>query len=131
MNTSEYFNTLNQNQNYSVQISFNELPKQEKSTVEAYTNLSLLTVFSITLVSISVLVWRSHSKKSLSKLPKLFHKDSTQIKCTECHFFDNNSYLKCAVHPSKVLKREAQECLDYQDESNYCLPPVQSKSRGI
>lgn len=115
MNTREYFNTLNWNQNYSAQVSSNELPKQGKNTVEAYTTLSLITVVAIALISISVLVWRSHSKKSLSKLPKLFHKDSTQIKCTECYFFDNNSYLKCAVHPTKVLEREAQECLDYED----------------
>lgn len=131
MNTSEYSNTLNQNQNYSVQVSFNELPKQGKSTVEAYNNLSLITVVSITLVGISFLIWRSHLKKDSSKFPKLFHKDSTQTNCTKCFFFDNNSYLKCAVHPTKVLKREAQNCLDFQDESNYCSPPVQSKSRDI
>jgi hypothetical protein len=35
------------------------------------------------------------------------------ISCNKCKFFDNNSYLKCAVNPSKVLQPEAKECIDY------------------
>lgn len=124
MTTHEYFNALNQNHNYSVQVSSSELPKQEKSTVEEYTTLSLITVISIALISISVLLWRSHFKKNSGKPHELFHKDSTRIKCTECHFFDNNSYLKCAVHPTKVLKCEAQECLDYENARNITLEEV-------
>lgn len=33
--------------------------------------------------------------------------------CLDCRFFQNNPYLKCAVHPSKVLSTEAKDCPDY------------------
>ena len=131
MNVDEYFKTLNQNQKYSVQVSANELPKQEKSKAEAYTSLSLITIVSIALIGTLILTWRSHLKKDLSKFSKFSHKDSIQTNCTKCCFFDNNSYLKCAVHPNKVLKREAQECLDYKKKVTIFTATVQSKNRNI
>ncbi|WP_036488405.1 hypothetical protein [Myxosarcina sp. GI1] len=33
--------------------------------------------------------------------------------CRKCRFFDNNSHLKCAVHPIRVGKISAQDCSDY------------------
>lgn len=36
-----------------------------------------------------------------------------QIPCRQCRFFTNNHYLKCAVHPSNVLKQQAINCPDY------------------
>ncbi len=38
---------------------------------------------------------------------------SQQSPCTNCRFFDNNHYLKCAVHPELVLTKEALNCSDY------------------
>ena len=37
----------------------------------------------------------------------------TQIPCRNCRFLANNQYLKCAVHPSKVLTAQAVNCTDY------------------
>ncbi|MEH2068150.1 MAG: hypothetical protein V7K47_08295 [Nostoc sp.] len=37
-----------------------------------------------------------------------------QHPCKKCHFFNNNSYLKCAVHPSIALTKEAFNCSDYK-----------------
>ena len=34
-------------------------------------------------------------------------------KCRSCKFYANNIYLKCAVHPSIVLTKQASNCLDY------------------
>lgn len=47
----------------------------------------------------------ANSKKSFNNF--------NSIPCTKCQFFHNNSHLKCAVHPSKVLRSEAKDCLDY------------------
>ena len=47
-----------------------------------------------------------------------FVKNHPKIACRQCQFFDNNHYLKCAVHPDQVLKKEARDCLDYQEKNN-------------
>lgn len=36
-----------------------------------------------------------------------------KIPCSNCRFYKNEPYLKCAVHPLKVLKSEAIGCPDY------------------
>ena len=37
----------------------------------------------------------------------------THTKCRSCQFYAKNSYLRCAVHPSIVLTKQADNCLDY------------------
>ncbi|MBW4677391.1 MAG: hypothetical protein KME52_26350 [Desmonostoc geniculatum HA4340-LM1] len=39
-----------------------------------------------------------------------------QHPCKKCHFFKNNYYLKCAVHPSMALTKEALNCSDYKSQ---------------
>jgi hypothetical protein len=41
---------------------------------------------------------------------------SHNVSCHRCRFFNNNSYLKCAVHPCTVLTSEAKNCSDYWPE---------------
>ncbi|WP_309739142.1 hypothetical protein [Chamaesiphon sp. OTE_20_metabat_361] len=33
--------------------------------------------------------------------------------CHSCTYFNNNLYLNCALHPSKVLTQSAIDCVDY------------------
>lgn len=40
-------------------------------------------------------------------------KRSHRIPCSTCRFYNNDPFLKCAVHPSKVLSEEACDCPDY------------------
>ncbi len=35
------------------------------------------------------------------------------VPCRKCRFFSSNSYLRCAVNPSIVLRNEAKDCSDY------------------
>jgi hypothetical protein len=35
------------------------------------------------------------------------------IPCHNCRFSSRNSYLKCAVHPTKAMKKAAIGCSDY------------------
>ena len=46
------------------------------------------------------------SSKKLEYNPK--------IACRKCYFYNKNFYLRCAVHPDKVLTEKAEDCRDYQ-----------------
>jgi len=37
----------------------------------------------------------------------------SQIPCSNCRFLNRSTYLKCAVHPSKAMQKEAIGCGDY------------------
>ncbi|QLE42928.1 hypothetical protein FD723_22450 [Nostoc sp. C052] len=39
-----------------------------------------------------------------------------QYPCENCHFFNNNRYLKCAVQPAIALTKQALNCSDYSPE---------------
>lgn len=36
-----------------------------------------------------------------------------RVPCRNCRFFSLNQYLKCAVHPSVVMTKQAIDCPDY------------------
>ncbi len=36
-----------------------------------------------------------------------------KVRCRNCQFFSNDRYLKCAVQPSIVLTKQAENCPDY------------------
>ncbi|MDX2097365.1 MAG: hypothetical protein SFW36_06275 [Leptolyngbyaceae cyanobacterium bins.59] len=38
---------------------------------------------------------------------------SQKVPCRNCRFFNQNFYLKCAVHPTMVLTEEAKQCSDF------------------
>ncbi|MDZ8031922.1 MAG: hypothetical protein RMY64_19330 [Nostoc sp. DedQUE08] len=40
-------------------------------------------------------------------------KDLEQHNCKKCQFFNNNYFLKCAVHPTTALTKQALNCSDY------------------
>ncbi|MGF1482496.1 MAG: hypothetical protein ACFB4I_23970 [Cyanophyceae cyanobacterium] len=52
-------------------------------------------------------LWKTGGSQTISP------KQCRQSPCLNCRFFRNNPYLKCAVHPSKVLSAEAKDCPDY------------------
>jgi hypothetical protein len=41
-----------------------------------------------------------------------FHVD--KIPCKHCKFYSRSPYLKCAVHPTTALTKQAIDCSDYQ-----------------
>jgi hypothetical protein len=36
-----------------------------------------------------------------------------KVRCQNCRFYSNNRYLNCAVQPSIVLTKDAENCTDY------------------
>ncbi len=63
-----------------------------------------------------------HKLKLLQKVHKVG--SLYQIPCKNCRYFSKNYYLKCAVHPSTVLTKEAINCCDYhpQDKKTVKFP---------
>lgn len=61
--------------------------------------------------------WRVQTLERIWWQPYRKHVDAQSyehIPCRGCQFFKDNHYLKCAIHPSIVLTKQASNCLDYQ-----------------
>lgn len=83
-------------------------PEQSFSTGDLLlVPLSFAAVVWVVLFVMHFNFWKS-VRSRLSKLPTV-----SQLPCTNCKYFKNNPYLKCAVQPDKVLRTEATECPDY------------------
>lgn len=63
--------------------------------------------------------WLLSKNKSTPK-SSLSIRRFSQIPCKKCRFLAKNQYLKCAVHPSKVLTEQAANCLDYCCKHKSC-----------
>ncbi|HHP7232131.1 MAG TPA: hypothetical protein ACFCUY_14885 [Xenococcaceae cyanobacterium] len=92
----------------------NSLPAQPNIINEK--NNTFLFLIPILLLTMGVIVKIGLQKTSKKQFK--FRKYNSKIACRNCHFFDNNHYLKCAVHPDKVLTQKAQDCSDYQEKSD-------------
>ncbi|GAB4366616.1 MAG: hypothetical protein Kow00121_04180 [Elainellaceae cyanobacterium] len=66
----------------------------------------------ITLTGLCALVFYSMFRKQWDEhFPVI--KQSSAIPCKNCRFYNQNRYLKCAVHPCIASTREAIRCSDY------------------
>ena len=71
------------------------------------------------LVAISFLIVSAISVAIYAILPKRVQSHSFSLKlppkapCQHCRYFSQNPYLKCTLHPSTVLTKQAIDCLDY------------------
>lgn len=75
----------------------------------------------ILLIPLLLLCMGLISKISFQKLNKerlKVFKHNPKIACRQCHFFSENHYLKCAVHPDTVLTKEAKDCSDYREKES-------------
>jgi hypothetical protein len=105
---------------YSNQSVQTEIPTDEQPVDNQANNQGIL-LFSTGLVAFSVVFTVTLVVLFLKRLMllKTFDEQLTtakrdrQVPCNKCHFYNNNFYLKCAVHPSKVLTSEARDCPDY------------------
>jgi hypothetical protein len=61
-------------------------------------------------LTIAMLIYaRSPKRKQNSSKVRL----PLTITCSRCRYFNDNHYLKCALHPVTVMTEEAVECKDY------------------
>jgi predicted PurR-regulated permease PerM len=97
------------------------LQTESSSLQKTASNHEQVLYFSTSLVAIAVLSTITLVVFSLKRLTfsKAFNNrlaasnSCHRIRCDRCQFFNNNLYLKCAVHPSKVLTPEAKDCTDF------------------
>lgn len=71
------------------------------------------------LIAVSFVVISAISVAIYAVLPKRVQSHSFSLKlplkapCQHCRYFSQNPYLKCTLHPSTVLTKQAIDCLDY------------------
>ena len=64
-------------------------------------------------ISLMILIhWNANFLKTISRAWGSL-REANNSHCRSCKFYHHNAYLKCAVHPSKVLMAAAQDCSDY------------------
>ncbi|MCU0533070.1 MAG: hypothetical protein MUD14_04130 [Hydrococcus sp. Prado102] len=82
-----------------------EMPIADIVSYGVPTSLVLIS----TIVCLSLLKAGRHGLEKITDPVNYF----SQVPCRKCRFFSSNPYLRCAVHPSIVLKAEAKDCSDY------------------
>lgn len=104
-----------------IRISSEQSLAKQNNTVKTSSILGILILITVAWIGIISCLrivkinkeLRNHTATSSSGNSKKYFNNFNSIPCTKCQFFHNNSYLKCAVHPNKVLRPDAKECLDY------------------
>ena len=97
------------------ETSLSEAPlsKAPLSGLKISNGLVLLVAICFFIMAYSVAFPRLTGLWKAIRNRKAIIKRSEQIPCSNCRFFENNLYLKCAVHPYTVLSEKAIDCSDY------------------
>jgi hypothetical protein len=99
----------------SGKTTVNEVPLEGSTTPVGGFALAplgfIVFLWSLLLLLSKDRVWNFLYQATFKKIS--LTKSHSQIPCPNCRFFHRNSYLRCAVHPLKVLSREASHCSDY------------------
>lgn len=69
-------------------------------------------------IAAGVLIIFQISRKREQNLASDFLSRLHQLPCMNCHFYNMNPHLKCAVNPSVVLTRQAINCSDYRPRND-------------
>jgi hypothetical protein len=70
--------------------------------------VSLVTLSTFGLIYACISIRKQHSFRV--KLP-------SKIICSRCRYFNDNHFLKCALHPVNVTTEQAVDCLDYSPKT--------------
>jgi hypothetical protein len=84
-------------------------PNEVSSFNDGILGFSLAFILSWMVVCITILRKRKVARNEVITALKC----EEQVYCKSCRFFSNNPYLKCALHPSIALTKEAKDCADY------------------
>lgn len=85
------------------------LPSIEQIDNSIHVFFISISIFSV----ISRTLYKIISELATAKLNSLSILNFRQNPCKTCKFYHSNLYLKCAVHPSQVLTKDARNCIDY------------------
>lgn len=103
-------NTGDKDENYLEQIE-NKFAEEIKQTYDFF---FLDFVGFLGLFLLFCIAGWSKKKKLKPKPPITLPSFKPTIPCQKCAYFDNNPYLKCALHPVEASTKEAINCSDFQ-----------------
>lgn len=108
-------------------LSSRAAPVQDSSSTQSGTIASIITGAIAIGVVVSIIGYKQYQRyrfhRRVQTLERMWwqpyrkhaHAQSCEhIPCLNCRFFKDSQYLRCAVHPSTVLTKQAIDCLDYQ-----------------
>ncbi|MEH1969515.1 MULTISPECIES: hypothetical protein [unclassified Nostoc] len=129
MHTSEFFRlyvSVQKSVHQSTLIEANLAKATHNDTKPQEGDIPFVAVFlahiSFMLVWAIVVFLVSYVCKALEDPPENAAQDKDEIvsikhlqqhSCKNCRFFNNNYFLKCAVHPTTALTKQALNCSDY------------------
>ena len=97
------------------EIALTESPLVETPDIEIHQPDAPLLLVPIGLLAIAWSISLSRrlgfSKTSKKNIGAIKHQH--KIPCGQCRYFENDPYLKCAVHPLKASNLEAIDCSDF------------------
>lgn len=102
------FNHIELNQSPSNQVDLNGEISSSGSLL--LVPLSFVALSGLLLFLLQANLWKNF-RNNLMPIKHL-----RKIPCANCQFFNSNPFLKCAVHPSKVLSPEARDCSDFSPQ---------------
>jgi len=77
--------------------------------------VACLAVYICSLLVFFAVCVGSPIRKYLSR--RRLHQHSQQFPCGNCHYFSNETALKCAVRPIEVMTEAAYHCRDFAARS--------------
>ncbi len=81
-------------------------------------------IFSIWVGIISVIGWILFElilELGAAKIKDISFASFSSSPCRKCKFYNRNLFLKCAVHPNRVLTKQATNCIDYCNKHHEVL----------
>ncbi|HAX90357.1 MAG TPA: hypothetical protein DD379_22435 [Cyanobacteria bacterium UBA11162] len=99
-------------------------PSNEVAFPEQLLSTGGLLLLPLGFLGVGWIIWYVAQRSVWKTFPSqlLPIKRFRKIPCSNCKFFNSNPFLKCAVHPSKVLSTAAHDCSDYLPHEGQQLP---------
>lgn len=112
--TSSQYPIFDANQNQAAHLSESPAKPVPSVDTEIPTSAWIISGISgVVIVAIILFCWRqifTWRRKQGFTSNWDYHQ---HIPCHNCRFYSRNSYLRCAVHPTKAMRRSAIGCSDY------------------
>ena len=76
------------------------------------------TPYTISLILVGLAIIAAIASAIYDRIPKIVKpsfkpKLKDRVPCDRCHYFSHSHYLKCAIHPDRVMTEQAVDCRDY------------------
>jgi cellobiose-specific phosphotransferase system component IIC len=94
----------------SITMQPSNLPAPSQQRIEALDTALMLTMDLMIFSTICMLIYACFpkSRKYSSNFNLL-----NSVPCRRCQYFSNNAHLKCTIHPTTAMTKEAINCRDY------------------